>query len=338
MAAVVPTRRTEPSVSPVAAGAPVSARTWRETAQLLAWVEARGRQLIPAHAPNIEINDNLSHTIPYGFTPQKHAIDRVWSVRLWQDHATGGTTPAQVKITLPTGATFTVWPSINPAYDIDTVLLFERLPSAVSTRSNVTLTVQRVAGAEKFRVSEVACWELPRSVLTTGLPDGGVEQDGLRPGLPVYDVDYHSLGGIARGWAAASTHRVLWSQSFPELGVASTSLTDLFVLPAPVLPRKTTRSATTYTATWDVRARVSDGLTSGTVQITTGRSGNTATIAVPLGSTSHAWRGTSTIVLDCEVPDAYDGLPGSSVFETVQIAVKAAGGGTVYVESVLVEE
>lgn len=342
MSASVPFKRTEPAISDIIVSGPGRGRTWREATSLYHWIRAHGMQIIPAHYPGIYLTTATPQSVYYRMAPQGQAIARMWVIVLRQEEPSGAAAAAEVQVNFPSGAVATYRPTVLTGLALDAPRIFYEplaLADKTSVRTDLALSFERKTGSTAVTVECVSCFEVPRAVLTQDASDLGIDLETLRPGQPVFDIANESFAALVRNLAATWPRRSLLQQSFPEIEVDSSSWTDLFVLPIPVLPHKGQRNDSTLACKWDIRARVEDGTTNGELRITTGRSANQRTLPIGLGETAHAWLGEDDITLDAETTAVDDGLPGASDFETVQFAGRrTAGSGRLFIQSVAVWE
>ena len=340
MAAIVPVKRTETIIGDVVVGAPVRGQTWREMGMLLAWLRGHGMQLIPAHYPGLEISTSSSpESLYYRVKPQGLGIQRVWAITLRREESAATSAP-EMTVTLPGSGVTTLIPGIHTGLGEGRYILTETVAKS-SAEADLVLTFERVSGAVTVFVESVACWELPRAVLTLNATDYGVDFETLRPGAAIYDDVNQSLGAVCENLALATTQprRMLLEQSFPAVesdpgGAGNpTAWVDIFVLPVPIFPRRVAVGATTFTITWNVYANVQGAGDTFEVRLTSGVNANTATITIA-GVTTAAWASNSTLEVDCEDPAKEDGVPGTGQ-ETIQVAVRrTAGTGKVTLRSV----
>lgn len=336
MATTVPWHRTNPRHSEVLIGAAPRGKLFRETGLLHHWIRAHGYQLIPAHRPGVEVTSGAPRTLHYRIHPSGLALARVWSVVLRQDFPTSDTL-SRVDIEYPDGTTASAHPALATSTGGENTrrLYVEELSAKSGAVEDVSLTFTQSLGTATIYVESVSCFELPRSVLTLDEVDRGIELEGLRPGSSIFEGTHQSVFGLAEGLAGTMPRRHLLNAWFPEVEVSLGTYTDLLVLPVPVLPAKRFVDDTTSRCRWTVYAEATDGTTAGDVKITTGRSANTDIISVPTSSTTYAFLAEGDINLDCEDMSKADGLPGSSDFETVQIAVRrTAGSGAIRVSGI----
>lgn len=343
MAADVPYKRPEPSEAQVVVSGPGRGRLARELAQLAHYCRSHGMQLIPEFYPGLVLDSGTAKYTFHRTEPQGLAVTRLWVFLVSMEEPGPSATPADVTVTLPTGTTADLTPTLLSGVNIGghVNIVREDLTAPLKSTSQVDLTVtyQRTSGTADVTIESVACFEMPRGVLSLDATDEGIDLETCRPGQPVYDDDHQSLGAVAEVLANTWPRRTLWEQSFPELEVDSGSWTDLFELAVPVIPHKRGRTSTDLPCKWDVRVRAADGTTAGEVRITTTRQALTDTLTLSTGSTSAAWLGPGDITIDCEDVDTIDGLQGSSNWEKVQIAVRrTAGSGVIYVSAVAVWE
>lgn len=334
----VPTLRPNVSLAGLKVGEPVRAADWADMARLMNWVRGRGRCLVPEGLSLIQVEDNTSETLRFRTHPSGVAVDRVWVLS-----ARSVSAPSAAARTLQ----FTVQAGSSPvsqvysrrsydSADRDTsppIVYIEENVTKSAALTELTLTVAvSDAGAlttPKFlEVSSVGCWELPRAQLSQSSADLGVSLDSFYPRRPIYEATYEGLRALAAPLAEPVRRIGLVGHWHPEGQVSSGAYVDIYELPIPVVPSKDLIADTTRTCTWDVYAWASDGATAGDFRIVTD-TGATATISVPLGGTTGAWRGTGTIAIRCEDLTTSDGVPGGT-YPTVQLQVRrTAGGGTI---------
>lgn len=325
----VPWKRTAPQLDDIQVGAPVRGRTWREMALLLHWVRAHGQQVVPAHCPAVTIAPSNSHTLTYKFKPGGLAIARVWFIVLRSENPPGA---AIADVTFPGGSTVTFSPPVETGLgDGGRRIFVEELAGKSSAETTAQITVAHAGAGADIYIDTVCCFELPRATLTLDATDYGLDVETLRPGQPIYDSTHRSAGALAAPVASTWPRRHLFSQAFSPLEVNTGVWTDLHALPIRIVPKKVGRSDTTFEITWDVLARATDGSTGGEVRITSLIDGTTKTVTVPTGSTTFAWRGTSTLEVRCEDLGEPDGLPGGSWEGVTFDCRRTAGTGGIQV-------
>lgn len=314
----VPLERTDPDLAAVLAGAPLRSGQWTSLGRLYHWVRGRGRQLVPHHVVNRQTAAGTL-TVQYQTKPSGPSIRRLWA----------GVTRGAVSA--PSAFyDFAIEAGSSPP--VNTRGFFEPTPflyleesgkgSALETLS-FTLTP---AGGKVLVLESLACYELPRPVLGVGSPDFGVHLDSLFPRRSIYGgYTDQSLSAVASGIASEPGRRIgLASWAGSDCSTTSTSLVDAFDVPIPVVPRKD-RGSTLECELW-VHARASNGTTSGEFVFSAGASGDTATIALPLLTTSDTWLGPAFIDLGSEDLTSDDGDGG----ETLRLRVRrTAGAGSV---------
>lgn len=333
----VPMLRPLVSLDEIKVGAPVRAATWADISRLMMWVRGRGRCLVPAGLSLLQVRDSTSETLRYRCHPSGVAIDRVWVVSARSASNPSISSPA-LQFTLQAGAG-----PVSPTYtrlsydftDRDSsppVVYIEEGVTKTNALTELTLTVAvpDVAGVDKFmEVTSVGCWELPRGQLSKTAADLGISLDSIYPRRPIYEASYEGIQALAAPLAEPVRRVGLFAQWHQEAETSSGSYVDTYDLPVPVVPSKDLIGATTRTCSWDVYARASDGTTGGDIRITTD-TGATATLTVPVGATTGAWRGPGTISIRCEDLSTSDGVPGGT-YPTIQIAARrTAGAGKIH--------
>ena len=343
MSAPVPYKRTYTQINDILISEPVRAQTWRELGMQLHWLRAHGMQIIPCHAPQVSIASTATpESLFYKVKPQGLAIARVWVFQFRQEEWTDAGVPAELKITLPTGGTSTIYPPVRTGIGGTGTILQEVLSSKSSAETDLELKFERISGTENVTIESVTCYELPRAVLALDGTDLGVDFETLRPNASIFDSTNRGLGAVAENLTDAVSwpRRMLWQQSFPLIdsdpgGAGNpTAWVDLFTLPVPILPRRVAVGDTTFTVTWNIRLVVAGAGDTYEARITTGNNADTNTLTFA-GITTEAWGvSNGTVALDCEDVGTADGVP-SGGLETVQIAVRrTAGTGKVSVRSV----
>lgn len=340
MAANVQYKRPEPYESQVVVSAPGRGRLARELGALANYVRGKGMQVVPAHRPGIYLSSTTPVSAYFRTEPSGFAIARLWVVVAHQEEITGGIVGAELQLTFPNATTAIFAPDVLTGLATLAPRFFiEELSAKSYAQEDFAIEFQRKSGTSAVTIESLACFEMPRAVLALDSVDEGVDLETVRSGQAIYDGANESLGAVAESLSNSWARRTLFAQSFPELEVDSGSWTDLFTLAPTVVPHKTGRADTELVCRWDVRVRAGDGSTGGEVRITSGVDGNTDTLTLAVGATSDAWLGPGSITLRCEDVDTIDGLPGSSTWETVQVAVRrTAGTAPIYVTATAVWE
>lgn len=333
MSAELPLYRPEPSLTEIVVGAPVRGRLARELAHLLHWCNAHGMQVIPAHCPLVAFNGTT--TLRYRMAPQGRAITRVWVVLLSQPEAfSGGTTPARVEMQAPDSVVHTITPDTVTSVTLAHTMVREDLTAKSEAEQVLTLTFSYKAGTALATIESVACWELPRAILTQDTYDRGVDLETCQAGQPIYDSIGKSLGAITRNLAYSWPRRSLIQYSGYWMLFSAGTFTDFTPLAEPCLPHKTLRADTTLTCKWAIYVKTA-AATTGEVRVTTGIDGTTATETIAT-DTSGGWI-TGTIALRCDDPTTSDGLPAGG-WETIMFAVRVTAGTNISVGSYCVWE
>lgn len=340
MAADVVIRRPEPPETGVVVAAPGRGRLARELAQINNHIRGHGMHIVPAHYPGLYLTSSTPAALHYRMEPQGHAVHRLWAIVAHQEEPGGGIVAAQLQVTFPSGETTTFPPDVLTGLALQAPRLFlETLSAKSDSLTSLEVWFERKSGTSAVTIETVSCFDLPRATLTLDLQDQGVDLETCRAGQAVFDGPNHSLGGVAEALQRAWPRRTLFEQSFPAIEIDSGSWTDLFSFPVPTTPHKTGRTDTDLVCRWDVRMYAGDGSTAGEARITSGVAANTDTLTIAAGTTSGAWLGPGEITLACEDVDADDGLQGSSVQETIQVAVRrTAGTAPLYVTAAEVWE
>lgn len=312
MAATVPWKRTNPRYQEIQVGTPIRGRLWRELGLLLHWARAHGMHVVPAHHPGIQVSSGGFEILNYRVHPQGLAIARIWSIVLRGEDPGGSGTFGRATITYPNGTSEVRVPLIETGLALlgNESVYVEALAAKSAALTSLDLTIEHTGGSSAFWIESVSCVELPRAVLELDATDLGVDLESVFPGQPIYDTNYRSAGGIARGWASTQPRRSLVQQWFAPVEITSTSWTNVFTLPHLIVPRKDGRSDTNRELTWDCWAGADAG-TKGEYRIVTGIDANTDTLGVATGATA-GWLGTSTVEARCEDLSEPDGLPGGS--------------------------
>lgn len=350
MAAPVPQERSHPVYADAQISASVRGRTWRDLAHLHHWIRAHGQQLIPAHAVRRVVQgDTGAATVRYRMHPSGRAIARVWEIVLRSSADDGGPVAdaaslTQANVTFPNGDTVsTIAPAWLAAEWPRPLVYVEELAAKSGALAELALGVTVADSSTHLVVESVACWELPRAVLTVGdATDLGIDVDSLRIGAPIFDdgaANARSVAAIASGLADSECRRVLHAHAFDAVSTTSGSLTDLYALPVPLVPRKIRRTDTTAPVWVAVYAYASDGTTEGEIVITAA-SGDSVTFAVT--SDTPGWLETtdaaSQLIVACEDLSTDDGAPSGGI-DTMTVQVRrTAGAGSVVIESVCVWE
>lgn len=335
MSAELPLARPEPAIGEVVVGAPVRGRLARELAHLVNWTRGHGQQLIPAHSPRLIVQNGTPQTLRYRVEPAGMAIARVWAFALSQPEAfSGGTTPCRLQITTPDGTNHDAHPVTSiggSGGDVGAeMIVIEDLSAKSDLLQTLEVAIEIKAGTASATIESVACWELPRAILTLDTWDRGVDLETCRAGQPIYDGEGYSLGAISRGLYYTQPRRHLIEWSGPWCEIASGSWVDLTELVEPCIPRKILRADTTTRCRWTVYYKTDSG-TAGEVRVTSGIDATVETATLADTSGSGTMLAEQTIDLRCEDPTTVDGLPGGA-WETVQFAVRrTSGAGTIYV-------
>lgn len=350
MPSPVPVQRSLPQSGDVLISASVRGRTWRDIAHLHHWIRAHGQQLIPAHAPRVVVPGDDGRDLRYRMHPSGRAIARVWEIVLRTSADDGGAAadPASLTpctITFPNGdAISTLAPAWRAAEWPRPLVYLEPLAAKNGALTELVLSIAVPDSADNLTVESVACWELPRAVLTEGdATDLGVNVDSFRIGAAIYDdgtTDSASVAAIASGFADSQCRRVLHAHAFEPIFVDSDDPVDFYTLPVPMVPRKIGRADTTAPVWVAVYAYASDGTTEGTITFVA-TSGDT--VAFNVTSDTPAWHETtdaaSQLTMECEDLSTDDGRPAGAGVDTLQVTVeRTAGAGSIVVESVCVWE
>jgi hypothetical protein len=339
VAGVVPWSRIDPYRATVQVSESTRGRTFRDAALLLHWVRAHGLQLIPAHRPGVEVAPAATETLRYRVHPSGRAVARLWVIGLRQDTVTSSDEGALLDVTFPDGVTVTMLPASVTAFGgiVDRRLYVEELTAKSGAQDDLAVTFESTTGDVTAYVETVACFEMPRAVLTLDDVDRGLDLETLRPGAAMYAARGASVLGLAEGWGDTRVQRALWSQTWPTAQTTSGTFVDVHPLALPVLPSRRFASVATAKAEWWVYGYASNGTTSGEFRLTAG-SGDTSTVAMPTGSSSGAWLARGVIDLDAEDLSDAEGLP-SGGQETLQLAFRrTAGAGSVRCEGIHVRQ
>jgi hypothetical protein len=316
---VVVPRRKDPRLDDLVVGAPGRAVSHLDTARLLHWVRGRGRTLVPYHIVN-RAAAGSALTLRYSTNPSGVAIERIWVVTI-RGGTSGGLPVSHYDVSLEAGSGGVV---TYPCRFAPT-LLYYRETGCTKTAALTEITIEIDPGAKSVIVEGIACYELPRVLLTPGAPDYGVHLDSFYPRRAIYSHDTEGLDALAQSLAQTDGRRIgLISWAGSECSTTSTSFVDAFEEPIPVTPRRDRTGTTQLVCTWGVYAKASNGTTAGEFQLTAA-SGDVFSVFLPLLSTSYAWI-YGSIYLDSEDLASADGDAG----ETVRLEVKrTAGAGSV---------
>jgi hypothetical protein len=334
----VPEFRTPVTLEDFRVGRPVRATSWWDLAQLVQWVRGRGRTLVPQHAVRKTITSG-SQTFRWRTHPSGVAITRVWVADIRQDPTTYVTSPGCAFTVQAGGASTsgTIYRS-GRAIDSTTVVYLETGLTRSAALSELTYTVTQVSG--RPTVESIGAWELPRAALAKDSTDLGISLDSFFPRRQIFEATYEGTRAVVLASAGSPGRRighVGWSAGYESL-TSSGTFVSVFTNPHPIVPRIDRPADTTRVLAWDVYARVTDGTTSGEFRIAIGSGGASGTVAVPLGATSNAWRGTGSVSLKCEDLSTANGLRGGS-YETVDLQLRrTAGAGQVGVTAYSVWE
>ena len=338
MAASVPYSRTNPHRASIVASESTRSRLFRDSGLLLHWVRAHGLQLIPAHRPAVELAPTESATLRYRVHPSGRAIARVWVLGLRQETATGSDQSVLLDVSFP-DSVVTMAPASVTAFGgiISQRVYVEELTAKSGAAEDVELFVEHTTGTLDAYIETVACFEVPRALLTLDENDRGVDLETVRPGAPMYAGEEASVLGLVTGWGDTRVQRTLWSQAWPQIETTSGSFVDCFDLAVPVLPARRFASVSTALVEWWAYGSASNGTTAGEVRLASA-SGGTSTVSMPTGSASGAWLARGVIELDCERLSDSEGLP-SGGQEMVQLAFRrTAGAGSVRLQGIHVRQ
>lgn len=329
----VPEYRTGVTLEDFRVGRPVRATSWWDLAQLVQWVRGRGRTLVPQHSVRKTLTSG-SQAFRYRTHPSGQAISRVWVADIRADPTTVGTTPScSFTCQAGSGPTSGTIRRSGRALDTPTVVYVETGLTRSSSLTELVFTVAQVTGRPV--IESIGCWELPRAALAKDATDLGISLDSFFPRRQLFEASYEGTRAVVLASAGSPGRRVGhigWAGGV-EASTSSGAFVSVFALPHRVVPRLDRPGDTTLTLTWDVYARVTDGTTSGEFQIARGSGGASGTIAVPLGATSLAWRGTGTFSAKCEDLSTANGLRGGS-YETLDLQFRrTAGAGQVVVSA-----
>lgn len=319
---VVVPRRKDPNLDDIVVGAPVRASTLLDVGRLHHWVRGRGRTLVPYHFVNRDTGAGSPLTLGYRTQPSGPCIERLWVVVV-RGGTSGGSPVAHYEVSLEAGAGGVV---NYPCRFAPTLLLY-RETGCTKTTALVDLEIELTPlGGKAVIVEGVACYELPRALLTPGAPDYGVHLDSFYPRRPIYSHDTEGADALAQSIFQTDGRRIgLVSWFGSECSTTSGVFVDAFEAPIPVVPRRDLASTGVVKCSWDIKAKASDGTTAGEIKITAG-SGYSETLTLAAGTTSFTWLGPGSVDLDGEDLTSVDGDAG----DTVQIAVKrTAGAGSI---------
>lgn len=320
-----------PSRVGVESGRSVSGRTWRPDAGLVNHLLGHGGVLVPSYAVGASISVSNSKTFRFRVWPRVQAIQRLWSL-----HVYGG------KITVNINGTDYTREIVGTRVRTPHWFI-EEIASPTDTEQEITITVTADTGT--VTVDAISCRELPRIQLEANATEYGVGAESLAGGLAIYDPTGGSYGGVAESVKQAETTArrntlIAWSVDDADaLTTTSTSAADVFILDPIVLARKERWDDVVGVMTGRIRAKCSDGTTSGEVVITM-TSGDTVTLAIPTGTTSWSWLPGSggEVDVDAEDSSTVDGRRGSA-WDLANIQWRrTAGSGTVSLSAITAGE
>jgi hypothetical protein len=327
---VPPVRRIVPIDATVQVGKAVSSTQWSSLAELTNYLRGRGVMIVPSQAPIVGADSTggvsvpgLSTTVTIGYRvrPSGRAIARVWAFEVIGAIAAGG------RGTITVNGQSVAVSAGNLTAQPDRVFVLVETASKTSALTDLDVTLQATSGA--LYLTSVTCWELPRAQLTKDATDLGVDLGTLDPRRPIIDRDYESVAGVCEAIAGADGRRgtlVAWCGRLVE--TTSATFTDVFELPARIVPPKVGRNDTTRTVSWSVFAACDVG-TTGEARVVDGL--GVASAALAITSTTGAWLDGSK-AFRCEDLSQANGLVGGLTFETVQLQIRrTAGAGKVYV-------
>lgn len=322
---VPPRRRIVPIGEDEQIGKSIAARPWSELALLANYVRGRGSMLIPNHSPMVLCASagTATQTLRWRTQPSGLAVTRVWAVEI-----AGAAVTNEGTVSINGGPSKAITPKLVTGPDST----FEFLETATKTTATTELTLTATATRGAFRISKVACWELPRAQLTENATDLGVALNSLDYNRPIMALPNNGVMGLARSIAASNGRRVGIVSWAGRVRVFDDVYTPIFTFPIRIVPPKMDLS-TLRTLQWDVYASADSGAT-GQARVVTSTLSTSSPLAI--NSTSLAWRGPGAHNFLCEDLTQIDGLP-SGLYETVQLEVRSTVNGIfVNVESFVV--
>lgn len=344
MTAGVRGQATMPDASGLLIGKAVRGETWSDVGAAANSLLGLGGALVPAYCPFTTIAAGATATYRYYVWPRYQAANLVWFVGIRSTDASGRA--SQVKLSTPTGGTLVrrglALATREPAEPIQHI---ENRTAHSSTPGEISIDVQ--ATDYQCIVESIACFEAPRPTLAEGGSDGGVNLATLAPLQPIMDgAAGRSIDAVAAAVKKASTEarrNSYFQWAVPDADAFTTSSTSdvtLYDLPPPILGRPVYRDpatgllVVTATASWKIRAKCSDGTTSGQITAETTRGGAGVVLAtITFNGTSFAYFGApATFSVDADDLAAVDGRQGGGTPRFDYMTFKAkrtAGAGSI---------
>ena len=342
MSADVPILRPHIRSSLISTGAYVRSGTWLDAAGLANYLRGLGQVLVPRCLVNETITASGNATYRFRCRPSIFPHRRRWSL-----HLHGASSPGVATVNVPSGGSSqTVGFSNSRQESCVPVTVYEDVtsPSASETELTIKITAPSTTNLD---VIALACTEVPRSTITIGGSELGVDLLGESPGQPIEaDLADMSLGAIVKALndttygAANSQRRVIlqWARAAGKV-FSTTSYVNVYSTGGEAIAlaqklRSSDASSTTRTINFRVYATTSDGTTTASVQATAGHGGATGTVS-GITNTLKWWPDTSgaaaTLAIDREDLTAIDGRQ-STTWDSIQWAGKrTAGAGTLTV-------
>ena len=318
----------------VKSGLDVNVRVYRNAARLNNWILARGGQLVPATVVNPMIASD-SQTLHFSLYPRAYAKHRAWIV----GGRPTGTTPFQVTITAGGSSstfTFTAERPTQPQFHLAVVA------SPNDTVHETSITLACPAGSGSGFVDSVACFEVPRPILSPE-EDLVTSEEMFAEGRPIgagvtaLVQNIHDTGPVVTTSHSAVNRRngiFYWSvPTSAAFSTTSTTYVNIFdLLKPPALAAYTTDVEERIN--FRVYARSMGGSTASFRVETT--SGNAQTRSIGGTGVWEWWSSgiaASSVDVDAEDLSATDGRR-SSRWDELTFQVKASSGFTVEVAAI----
>jgi len=344
MTAAVRGNATFPAAGGVLIGRAVRAETWLDAAAGANSLLGLGGALVPAYCPFTTIAAAGTSAPRYYVKPRFQAVNLCWDV--WARSTDGSGRTSRVRLHAPTGAGGYAEAHAESVRErMQRTRLFQVRAAQSSTPGEISLDVDAVD--YQCLVESIRCVEIPRATLDPTGSDGGVNLATIAPRQPIIKgATGESIVAVGTAVQQASTEAR--RNSYFQWAVAdadaftTTSTTDvaLFELGVPILGRPVYRDpatgllVVTSTASWKVRAKCSDGTTTGQITVETTRGGAGVVLAtIVISGTSYAWLGApATFSVDADDLASTDGREGggSPRWDDMTFKVKrTAGAGTI---------
>lgn len=205
----------------IVAGSPVRSGTWQDAAQIINYVRAKCRVLVPLTQMGTTVS-STNKTFRFRVAPGTTSSAALWLI---------GIRGAPATIKVPSGGTgiyqsadtdeTTVQAYIDPAIDVSTY-----------TETELTFNVTE-SGAKTTEVRWAACYELPRQFLLLDGVELGVDLQSMLIGQPIVDAAGRSYTEVADAMIDARINngrRSIYHWFDPD-GITSVSSSYAAVLP-----------------------------------------------------------------------------------------------------------